>query len=81
MKGWLCRLQLLMVLARVVSNGSKPREPHDIFYCLKFETLSTWMASSPYLYTLGTGWPSYNPRHWVPFSSPPTTRRATVEEL
>jgi hypothetical protein len=22
---------------------------------------------------------SYIPRHWVPFSSPPTTRRATVE--
>jgi hypothetical protein len=27
----------------------------------------------------GTRWPSYIPRHWVPFSSPPTTRRATVE--
>jgi hypothetical protein len=26
-----------------------------------------------------TGWPSYTPRHWVPFSLPPTTRRATVE--
>jgi hypothetical protein len=24
-----------------------------------------------------TGWPSYTPRYWVPFSSPPTTRRAT----
>jgi hypothetical protein len=23
--------------------------------------------------------PGYTPRHWVPFSSPPTTRRATVE--
>jgi hypothetical protein len=23
--------------------------------------------------------PSYDPRHWVPFSSPPKTRRATVE--
>jgi hypothetical protein len=28
-----------------------------------------------------TGWPSYTPRHWVPFSSPSTTRRATVEVL
>jgi hypothetical protein len=27
----------------------------------------------------GTGWPGYNPRHWVPFSSTPTTFRATVE--
>jgi hypothetical protein len=39
----------------------------------------TWRVRSPYLYPPGIGWPSYNPRHWVPFSSPPTTRRATVE--
>jgi hypothetical protein len=26
-----------------------------------------------------TGWPSYTPRHRVPFSSPSTTRRAMVE--
>jgi hypothetical protein len=25
------------------------------------------------------GWTSYTPMHWVPFSSPPTTRRATAE--
>jgi hypothetical protein len=25
-----------------------------------------------------TGWTSYTPRHWVPFSSPSVTRRATV---
>jgi hypothetical protein len=31
----------------------------------------------PYLYSPGTGWPGYTPRHWVPFSSPPTTPRAT----
>jgi hypothetical protein len=29
----------------------------------------------------GTGWPSYTPGHWVPFTSPLTTRRATVEVL
>jgi hypothetical protein len=41
----------------------------------------TWRARSPYLlvYPPGTGWPSYTLRHWVPFSSPPTTSRATVE--
>jgi hypothetical protein len=37
----------------------------------------TWWASSPYLYPPGTGWTSYTPGHWVPFSSPLTTRRAT----
>jgi hypothetical protein len=46
------------------------------FYCLRFETLPTWRTRYPYLYPLGTGWPSYTHRHWVPFSSPPTTRRA-----
>jgi hypothetical protein len=50
-----------------------------IFYCLRFETPPTRGSRSPYLYPPGTGWPSYTPRHWVPFSSPPTTRRATVE--
>jgi hypothetical protein len=49
------------------------------FYCLRFETPPTWRAKSPYLYSPGTGWPSYTPRHWIPFLSPPTTRRGTVE--
>jgi hypothetical protein len=39
----------------------------------------TWRARSPYLYPLGTGWPSYTPRHWVSLSSLPTTRRPMVE--
>jgi hypothetical protein len=43
-----------------------------IFYCLIWKT-------PPYLYSPGTGWLGYTSRHWVPFSSPPTTRRATVE--
>jgi hypothetical protein len=39
-----------------------------IFYCLRFETPPTWRTRSLYLYTPGKGWPSYTPRHWVPFS-------------
>jgi hypothetical protein len=50
-----------------------------IFYCLRFETPSTWRARSPCLYSPETEWPGYNPGHWVPFSSHPTTHRATVE--
>jgi hypothetical protein len=49
------------------------------FYCLRFETHPTWRAKSLYLYPPGIGWPSYTPRHWVPFSSSSTIRRATVE--
>jgi hypothetical protein len=36
-------------------------------------------AQVPYLYPPGTGWPGYNPRHWVPFSLRPTNSRATAE--
>jgi hypothetical protein len=36
---------------------------------------------SPYLYTPGTGWPSYTFRHWVPFLLPFMTHRATVEVI
>jgi hypothetical protein len=50
-----------------------------IFCCLRFETPHTWRARSPYLYPPGTGCPSYTPRYLVPFSSPPMTRRVTVE--
>jgi hypothetical protein len=51
------------------------------FGCLRFETPPTWRAMSPYLYPPGTGWLSYTPRHSVPFSSPPTTCRTTVEVI
>jgi hypothetical protein len=60
-------------------SDSSPAELVTIFYCLKFETLPTWRARSPYLYRPGIGWPRYPPRKWVPFSLPPATRRATVE--
>jgi hypothetical protein len=33
----------------------------------------------PVLISPGKRWPSYIPRHWIPFLSLPTTRRATVE--
>jgi hypothetical protein len=33
----------------------------------------------PRLYPPGTGWLSYTPKQWVPFSSPPMTRMVTVE--
>jgi hypothetical protein len=39
----------------------------------------SFASSVPVLCPLGTGWPSYTPRHRVLFASPPMTRRATVE--
>jgi hypothetical protein len=50
-----------------------------IFYCLRFKIPPTWRTRLPYLYPTGTGWPSYTARYSLPFSSPLTTRRATVE--
>jgi hypothetical protein len=66
---------------------------HPVFTSLNFTTIisfteqhglpcvqpPTWRTRSLYLCSLVTGWPSYTPRHRVPFSSPSTTRRATVE--
>jgi hypothetical protein len=49
------------------------------FYSLGFETPPTWRARLLYLYPPETRWPGYTPRHWVLFSSPPVTCRATVE--
>jgi hypothetical protein len=59
--------------------GLSPAGLMTIFYCLRFDTLPTWRVRSPYLYPPGTGWHSYTPRHWVPFSSPPTTHRDSVD--
>jgi hypothetical protein len=60
-------------------SGPSPPRLMTIFYSLRFETAPSRWARSPYLYPPGTGWPGYTPRHWVPFSSPFTTRRATVD--
>jgi hypothetical protein len=51
----------------------------NILYSLRFGTPPTWRTRFPFLYPLGSGWPSYSHRHCVPFSSPLTTRRITVE--
>jgi hypothetical protein len=64
-RGWVCRLQLLLVLARAVILGSESHGTHDDVLL----TPPTRRARSLYLYPPGTGWFSYTPRHWVPFSS------------
>jgi hypothetical protein len=49
------------------------------FHCLWFEIPLTWRVRSLFLHPPGRRWPSYTPKHWVPFLSLPTTRKATVE--
>jgi hypothetical protein len=77
-KGWVCCLQLLLGLASAVLLGPSPTGLNHILLS-DLRLPPTWRARSPYLHPPGTGWPDYTPRHWVPFLSPPTTRRATVE--
>jgi hypothetical protein len=54
-------------------SGPSPWGLVTIFYCLRIETPPTWRARSPYLYSPGTGWPSYTLRHWEVFE-PASTR-------
>jgi hypothetical protein len=78
-RGWVCHLQLLLVLASAVILRSESRRTHDHILLSQIRDSPTRRARSPYLYSPWRGWPSYSPRHWVPFSSPPTARWAAVE--
>jgi hypothetical protein len=65
-RGWVCRLQLLLALEQPFS-GSSLTELITTFYCLRFETPSTWRARSLYLYTPGIGGPVIPPGTGFPF--------------
>jgi hypothetical protein len=76
-RGLVCRLQLLLVLDSAVILGSKCRGNHE-------RILLSLIRESPILeghvsFPQEQGGPVIPPRHCVPFSSPPKTRRATVE--
>jgi hypothetical protein len=76
------RMGLLFTIAAApaVILGSESRGTRDhIFTVWDTRLPQPGGTGRPYLYPPGRGWPSYIPRHRVPFSSPPTTRRATVE--
>jgi hypothetical protein len=45
--------------------GQVPQNPWP-YFTVSFETPQTWRASSPYLYTPGTEWPSFAPRAGIP---------------
>jgi hypothetical protein len=60
-------------------SDPSPKGLMTIFYPLRFETPPTWMARSLNIYPLRTGLPSYSPKHWFPFLSPPTSCKAIVK--
>jgi hypothetical protein len=72
--GWLCCLQLLLALSRAIILGSESRGIHD-------HILLSQTRHSPNLESQVTVFISsrnrvaqLSPRHWVSFSSPPTTQ-------
>jgi hypothetical protein len=61
-RGWVCRLQLLVVSPAQSLSGPSPQGLMTTFYSL---TLETPQPRRPGPRPPGTGWPSYTPRHWV----------------
>jgi hypothetical protein len=57
-----------------VPRGSYP------YFTISGSRLPQPEGSGPSIYiSQGMGWTSHTPKHWVPYLSPPTTRRAMVE--
>jgi hypothetical protein len=80
MRGRVCNLLLLLVLASAVLLGSDTRGTQDHILLSQFLRLPQPGGPGPRIYIPPeTGWPRYTPGHWVPFLSPLTTHRATVE--
>jgi hypothetical protein len=77
-RGRVCNLVLLQCLASA-GLWSESHGTQDYVIIQFLRLLPTWRARSPYLYPKKQGGPVIPPRHWVPFLSPLTTRRATVE--
>jgi uncharacterized protein (DUF2141 family) len=79
-RGRVRRLQLLLALANVVILGSKSHGILDHILLSQIRDSRNLDGQvHVFLYAIGTGWPTYTLRHWVPFSSASKTRRATVE--
>jgi hypothetical protein len=76
---WVCSLQLLLALTKADILRSESSGSHEHILLSQIGDSPTCTTRSLYLYPLWTGWPSYTPRHCVPFPSPSATRRATVE--
>jgi hypothetical protein len=79
-RGRVCNLLFLLGLVGAVPLGSESRGTQD--HILLSQFVRFHQPRGPGLRICippGTGWPSYIPGQWIPFPSPLTTRRATVE--
>jgi hypothetical protein len=78
-RDWVCRLQLLLVLASAAILRPEFRGTHDHTLLSQIRDSPKLEDQVPVFISPRNMWPGYTPRHWVSFSSPPTTRKATVE--
>jgi hypothetical protein len=78
-RGFVCRLQLLLVLASAVILRSESHGTHDHILLSHIPDFPNLEGLVPIFISPRNRVTRLYPRQWVPFSSPPTTRRATVE--
>jgi hypothetical protein len=78
-RGWVCRLQLLPAFTSAVILGFESRGTHDHILLSQIRGFPNLEGQVPvFIFPMNRVSQLY-PRHWVPFSSPPSTRRAAVE--
>jgi hypothetical protein len=70
---------LLLASPAQSSSGLRPAELKTIFYCPNSWDSPNLEGQVPVFISPKTGWHRYTSVHCVPFPSPFTTRRATVE--
>jgi hypothetical protein len=79
MRGWVCSLQLLLALASAVILRSDSRGTCDHILLSQIRDSPNLEGQVPVFISPRNGMDRLYPRHWIPFSSPPTTCRAVVE--
>jgi hypothetical protein len=76
---WVCHLQLLLGLASAVILRSESQGAHDHILLSQIRDSPNLEGQFPVFISTRNRVTRLYPRHSVPFSSPPPTRRTTVE--
>jgi hypothetical protein len=78
-RGWICRSQLLLVLASKVILRSESRGTHNHILLSQISDSSNLEGWVPVFTSPRNRVALLHPGHWVPFLSPPATSMDTVE--
>jgi hypothetical protein len=79
MTGWVCRLQLLLALVSAVILRSESHGTHDHILLSQIRDSPNLEGEVPVFISPRNRVAQLYLQVWVPFSSPPTTRRDTIE--